>query len=88
MVGLNEATSKQASIMAAAFASSTRQSTLVSWLTYPFMFIIKNVSWTGPAATMYEQIGCNVADIVAKVIWAIAAGKSRIEEDGARSVVL
>ena len=58
---------------------------MVSWLTYPFMFIIKNVSWTGPVATMYEQIGYIVADTVAKAIWAIAAGKSRIEEEGAQS---
>ena len=69
-------------------ASSTRISTVVSWLTYPFMLIIKNVSWTGPGATINEQIGCNVVDIVAKAIWAIAAGKSRIEEEGAGSVVL
>ena len=55
--------------------------------TYSFVFIIKNVSWTGPVATMYEQIGFNVTDTVASVIWAIAAGKSRIDE-GARSVVL
>ena len=88
MVGLHEATSKQASSTAAALASSTRLSTVVSWLTSPFILIIKNVSWTGPVATMYEQIGYNVVDTVAKAIWAIAAGKSRIEEEGARSVVL
>ena len=55
-------------------------------LTYSFVFI--NVSWTGPVATRYEQIGFYVTDTVAKVIWAIAAGKSRIDEEGARSVVL
>ena len=37
---------------------------------------------------MYEQIGYNVTDTVAKVIWAIAAGKSRIDEEGALSVIL
>ena len=89
MVGLNEATSKQASNTAAALASSTCLWTVVSWLTYPFMFIIKNVSWTGPVAMIFEQIGKNVADTVAKVMWATAAGKSRIkEEEGAGSVGL
>ena len=88
MVGFKEATSKQASSTAAALASSTRLSTVISWLTFPFMLIIKNVSWTGPVATMYEQIGFHVVDTVSKAIWAIAAGKCGIEEEGARSVVL
>ena len=43
-------------------------------LTYSFVFIIVNVSRTGPVATMYEQIGYNVTDTVAKVIWAITTG--------------
>ena len=46
------------------------------------MFFIKNVSWTGLSATMYEQIGYNVADIVAKVIWAIA-----VKSPGSRRIV-
>ena len=36
---------------------------------------------------MYEQVSYNVVDTVAKAIWTIAAGKSRIEEEGAWSVV-
>ena len=57
-------------------------------LTYSFVFITKKVSWTGPVTTMYEHIGHNVTETVAKVIGTIAAGKSRIKEEGARSVVL
>ena len=57
-------------------------------LTYSFVFMIKNVSWTGPVAMMYEQIGSYVTDSVAKVIWAIAAGKFGIKEEGVRSIVL
>ena len=37
--------------------------TVVSWLT---------VGLTGPVATMYEQIGCSVADVVAKVVFGCA----------------
>jgi bacteriorhodopsin len=88
MVGLNEATSKQASSTASALVSSARYLTVVSWLTYPFVYIIKNVGLAGPVATMSEQIGYSVADVVAKavfgvLIWAIAAEKSKIEEESA-----
>ena len=93
-VGLNEATSKQASSTAAALVSSARHSTVVSWLTFPLVYIIIDVGLAGPVATMCEQIGYSVAvaEVVAKavfgvMIWTIAAEKSRIEEEGARSVV-
>ena len=41
----------------------------------------------GPTATMYEQIGYSVADVMAKavfgvLIWAIANEKSRLESEG------
>ena len=68
--------------------SAARYLTVVSWCTYPLVYIIKNVGLAGPVATMYEQIGYSCADVVAKavfgvLIWAIAAEKSRIEEEGA-----
>merc|ERR1711893_263705 len=87
VVGLSAATSKQASSAASSLISAARYLTVVSWLTYPFVYIIKNVGLAGPVATMYEQIGYSIADVVAKavfgvLIWAIAAEKSRIEEEG------
>jgi bacteriorhodopsin len=86
-VGLAEATKKQASETAASLVSSARYLTVVAWCTYPFVYIIKNVGLAGPVATTYEQVGYSIADVVAKavfgvLIWAIAAEKSRIEEDG------
>jgi len=53
----------------------------------PFVYIIKNVGLAGPTATMYEQIGYSVADVMAKavfgvLIWAIANEKSRLEGEG------
>jgi len=88
VVGLSDATSKQASGTAATLVSAARYFTVVSWCTYPFVYIIKNIGLAGPVATMYEQIGYSMADVVAKavfgvMIWAIAAEKSRIEEEGA-----
>jgi bacteriorhodopsin len=85
-VGLAEATQKQASESAASLVSSARYLTVIAWCTYPFVYIIKNVGLAGPVATTYEQVGYSIADVVAKavfgvLIWAIAAEKSRIEED-------
>jgi bacteriorhodopsin len=86
--GLSEATSKQGSSKASSLISAARYLTVVSWCTYPCVYIIKNIGLAGPVATMYEQIGYSIADVVAKavfgmLVWAIAAEKSRIEEEGA-----
>ncbi|CAE8616730.1 unnamed protein product [Polarella glacialis] len=86
-VGLAEATSKQPSPAAASLASAARYLTVLSWCTYPFVYMVKSVGLAGPAATMYEQVGYSLADVLAKavfgvLIWAIAAEKSAVEESG------
>jgi hypothetical protein len=45
------------------------------------------VGLAGATATMYEQIGYSIADVMAKgvfgvLIWAIASEKSAVEESG------
>jgi len=87
LVGLDESTSKQPESVRG-LVISARYLTAVSWLTYPGVYLIKNVGLAGTVATTYEQIGYSIADVVAKavfgvLIWAIAAGKSAEEEDGA-----
>jgi len=86
IVGLNEATDKQPESVRGLVAAA-RYLTVISWLTYPFVYIIKNVGLAGSVATMYEQIGYSLADVVAKavfgvLIWAIASGKSEAEQQG------
>ncbi len=86
VVGLGAATSLQPTEVAG-LLSTARYLTVVSWLTYPFVYLIKNVGLAGTTATVYEQVGYCVADVVAKavfglLIWAIADGKSRLEEEG------
>ena len=49
--------------------------------------MVKSVGLAGPAATMYEQVGYSLADVLAKavfgvLIWALASEKSAIEESG------
>merc|ERR1712113_1351990 len=85
-VGLSDASAKQAPSVAA-LTTYARWLTIISWLTYPFVYIIKMVGISGVSATAGEQIGYSVADVVAKavfgvLIWAIAAEKIKIEEEG------
>ena len=84
VVGLGEATHKQPESVKGLVVAA-RYLTAVSWLTYPFVYIVKNIGLAGAVATTYEQIGYSVADVTAKavfgvLIWAIAAGKSAEEE--------
>ncbi|CAE8595587.1 unnamed protein product [Polarella glacialis] len=85
--GLAEATSKQPSPAAASLASAVRYLTMLSWCTYPFVYMVKSVGLAGPAATMYEQVGYVLADVLAMpvfgvLIWGIVAEKSAVEGSG------
>jgi len=85
VIGLGAATNQQPASVRGLVASA-RYLTVISWLTYPFVYIIKSVGMAGPAASTYEQVGYSCADFVAKavfgvLIWAIAAEKSRLEEE-------
>merc|ERR1712187_207923 len=86
VAGLSAATDKQPESVRGLVVAA-RYLTVISWLTYPFVYIVKMLGLAGPVATTYEQIGYSIADVVAKavfgvLIWAIAAGKSAEEESG------
>merc|ERR1719164_313214 len=89
-VGLSAASQKLATTHGESVAALTgyaRWLTIISWLTYPFVYIIKMMGISGVAATAGEQIGYSVADVVAKavfgvLIWSIAAQKTKVEEEG------
>merc|ERR1711904_590160 len=88
-VGLSEASQKLATTHGDSVASLTgyaRWLTVISWLTYPFVYIIKMLGISGVKATAGEQIGYSCADVVAKavfgvLIYAVAAEKTRIENE-------
>ncbi len=87
VAGLSEATSKQPTATASSLVTAARYLTVITWFTYPVFYLVKNVGLAGATATMYEQVGYSVADVTAKavfgvLIWAIAAEKSKFEEDG------
>merc|ERR1711933_665136 len=85
IAGLNAATDKQPESVKGLVVTA-RYLTVISWLTYPFVYIIKNIGLAGAVATTYEQVGYSIADVVAKavfgvLIWSIASGKSAEEEN-------
>ena len=87
VAGLSEATNKQPTATASTLVTAARYLTVITWFTYPVVYLVKNVGLAGATATMYEQVGYSVADVTAKavfgvLIWAIAAEKSQFEEDG------
>merc|ERR1712232_646971 len=86
VAGLSEATDRQPE-SAKGLVAQARYLTVFSWLTYPFVYIVKSAGIKGAIAMTYEQIGYSIADVVAKavfgvLIWAIAAEKSKLEEQG------
>ena len=57
-------------------------------LTYPFVYIIKNIGLAGAAATTYEQVGYSCADVIAKavfgvLIWAMSSPPTIAETEAA-----
>jgi bacteriorhodopsin len=84
VIGLGDATNSQVNKAAQSLLIKARYLTVVSWLTYPGVYIIKMMGIGGAKATVYEQIGYSISDFVAKavfgiLIWAIAAAKSNGE---------
>lgn len=58
-----------------------RTLTVISWMTYPLIYVAKGFGLEGPNAVVFEQVAYTVADIIAKgifgmLIWAIAVVKS------------
>jgi len=77
----SESSSRLRSLIGAA-----RYLTVVSWLTYPIIYIVKTVGTDTPGRSMaIEQVGYSLADFLAKavfgvLIWAIASTKSDLEQ--------
>merc|ERR1712078_124575 len=83
MTGLEDATCKQAKDVQGTIRSA-RMLTIVSWLTYPFVYMVKCVGIEGHLAETIEQVDYSISDIIAKavfgvMIWKIADTKSRLE---------
>jgi len=85
LVGLSEASQRQAPSVASITAIA-RYLTAFSWLTYPFVYMIKGVGLSGAMATALEQVGYSLADVTAKavfgiLVWRIAHEKTNLMEE-------
>jgi bacteriorhodopsin len=64
--------------------SAARYITIVTWLTYPIVFILPMIGLTGGTAVVGIQVGYSIADVLSKVgvglfIYNIASRKSQAE---------
>jgi len=85
VVGLGDATDAPQNSSVKGLITKARYLTVISWLTYPGVYIIKMVGISGASASCYEQIGYSISDFVAKavfgiLIWAIASAKSETDK--------
>merc|ERR1711937_527589 len=73
--------------------SAARYVTVISWSTYPIVYILGSVGLSGSTGFVGVQIGYSIADVVSKcgygiLIWYIASCKSQVEEERMRQNLL
>lgn len=90
-VGLKGSVQAQPS-EARGLVSLTRWVTVISWCTYPIVFIFPMCGLTGAGAATAIQVGYSIADVIAKpilglMVWRIATIKSGLEGDSGRSLL-
>ena len=85
-VGLKDAVDKQPA-SARGLVSSARYVTIISWLTYPFVYVIPMFGVSGASALVGVQIGYSISDVISKcgvglMITKIALRKSQGGQGG------
>lgn len=80
-VGLSDSVQDQPE-RARGLVNAARWVTVVSWCTYPIVFIFPMVGLTGASAKTAVQMGYSIADVIAKpglglLVWQIAVRKSK-----------
>lgn len=86
-VGLKDSVAQQPE-EARALVSCARYVTVISWCTYPIVYIFPMLGLSGAGAATAVQVGYSIADLVAKpimgiMVWSIAARKSKsLDESG------
>jgi len=88
LVGLAEATAAEANEQVRALVFRAQWVTVVSWLTYPVVYIFPMIGFKGAHAVVAIQVGYCVSDIISKcgvglIIYSITSAKSQLEKDGA-----
>jgi bacteriorhodopsin len=88
LVGLSAATNAESDAGVRAMIQRAQVWTVVSWLTYPVVYIFPMLGLGGSHAIVAIQVGYCISDIISKcgvgiVIYTVTAAKSAIEKEGA-----
>merc|ERR1711998_61286 len=83
MVGLSEATNSEGDEAVRGLIKGAQIWTVVSWLTYPVVYILPMIGMTGAQAVVGVQVGYCVSDIISKcgvglLIYRVTAAKSAL----------
>merc|ERR1712170_184798 len=86
LVGLSSATNAEANRDVADKIKTAQRWTVVSWCTYPVVYLFPMLGIAGPTAVVAIQIGYSVSDIISKcgvglVIYQISVAKTKIEQE-------
>jgi len=87
LVGLSAATNAEADEGVRGLIGFAQKATVISWLTYPVVYIFPMMGFSGAQAVVNIQVGYCVSDIISKcgvglTIYQITAAKSALEKNG------
>jgi len=88
LVGLGDATARETDEGIKAMISRAQVVTVLSWCTYPVVYVFPMMGITGASAVVAIQVGYCVSDIISKcglglMIYGITKAKSDLEKSGA-----
>merc|ERR1711924_71697 len=88
LVGMAGATNAESDPMVKSLIQRSQYWTVVSWLTYPVVYIFPMIGFSGSHAVVAIQVGYCVSDIISKcgvglVIYGVTAAKSEGAKEGA-----
>jgi len=87
LVGLSAATNAETDDGVRGLIGFAQKATVISWLTYPVVYVFPMMGFSGAQAVVNIQVGYCVSDIISKcgvglTIYQITAAKSAVEKNG------
>merc|ERR1712107_565050 len=87
LIGLADATNAEPDKSIASLIQRAQLVTVISWLTYPVVYVFPMLGLTGAQAVVAIQVGYCVSDIISKcglglLIYGITKAKSDLEKEG------
>jgi len=88
LVGMASATNAESDAVTKALIQRAQYWTVVSWLTYPVVYVFPMIGFSGSHAVVAIQVGYCVSDIISKcgvglIIYCVTDAKSKAAKEGA-----